>query len=282
MDSILEDVKRLLFLGVGDTARLQHIEDSLNNNRTVYMSDRKYVEDLIIKHFSKNDTFESTQETATDNVSEDPEKNNFEFTENQEHITNENNQLGDTTNESITGNIVYRGANRYKSEGTTLCLSLFIGFLGFFGLGQRYVGNTLRSLGLLYLGWFLLSATLVAIIPFLFGLVPALFHLQTANNYGYYSNPLLQMLAYQSGTTQIIILALMVITPITFFAVLIWQAFDARNLCRKYNKHMDESGKELFVLTRQNKINYFFVATAPITVSVALFAIMIIKQSFHL
>ena len=46
----------------------------------------------------------------------------------------------------------YRGMNRYKSEGTTLALSLFIGLLGVMGVGHRYVGNVKRSLVILGIG----------------------------------------------------------------------------------------------------------------------------------
>lgn len=48
--TLLEDVNELLSLSVGDTGRLTHIKDSLENDKALYASDRKYVENLALKH----------------------------------------------------------------------------------------------------------------------------------------------------------------------------------------------------------------------------------------
>lgn len=59
----------------------------------------------------------------------------------------------------------YRGSTKYKSEGTSLVLSLFFGLFGFLGIGHRYVGVIGKSLGLLYARWILLILSLVGYIP---------------------------------------------------------------------------------------------------------------------
>lgn len=52
-ENILDDVNSLLQLGRGDIERLRYIKETLESNRTLYMSDKKYVEDLISKYLTK-------------------------------------------------------------------------------------------------------------------------------------------------------------------------------------------------------------------------------------
>jgi hypothetical protein len=59
--------------------------------------------------------------------------------------------------------VIYRGINQYKSEGTTLVLSLFFGVLGFMGIGHRHVGNIVRNIGLLYAGWAIMIASILMV-----------------------------------------------------------------------------------------------------------------------
>ncbi len=49
MSSLLDDVNRLLNQNQGDSIRLQHIKKSLEENKIVYLSDRKYVTNLMQK-----------------------------------------------------------------------------------------------------------------------------------------------------------------------------------------------------------------------------------------
>jgi len=44
---LLDSVKRLLSLGIGDKGRLEHIQDALEKNKTLYSSDKNYVENKI-------------------------------------------------------------------------------------------------------------------------------------------------------------------------------------------------------------------------------------------
>ena len=118
--------------------------------------------------------------------------------------------------------------NRYKSEGTTLALSLFIGLLGFMGVGHRYVGNVKRSLIILGIGygvgflWFSHLVTLIA---------------ESQSNYGIRSSEwihpfLLGILynAYRDPTAEMFVPLLFWFTiaePVGYYLFLIWQIFDA-------------------------------------------------------
>ncbi len=46
MTSLLDDVKRMLEIGYGDIPRLKHIKETLEKNKMLYVSDRKYLHKL--------------------------------------------------------------------------------------------------------------------------------------------------------------------------------------------------------------------------------------------
>ncbi|MDH3617435.1 MAG: hypothetical protein OES14_02960 [Nitrosopumilus sp.] len=50
MTSLLDDVKRILELGYGDIPRLTHIKETLEANKMLYVSDRKYLNKLTNDH----------------------------------------------------------------------------------------------------------------------------------------------------------------------------------------------------------------------------------------
>ena len=46
MTSLLDDVKRMLEIEYGDIPRLKHIKETLEKNKMLYVSDRKYLHKL--------------------------------------------------------------------------------------------------------------------------------------------------------------------------------------------------------------------------------------------
>lgn len=50
MSSLLDDVNRMLQLGYGDVPRLQHIKQTLEKNKMLYVSDRQYLVKLAKDH----------------------------------------------------------------------------------------------------------------------------------------------------------------------------------------------------------------------------------------
>ena len=169
----------------------------------------------------------------------------------------------------------YRGMNRYKSEGTTLVLSLYIGLLGFMGVGHRYVGNVKRSLiifgigvgvGFLWLTIWLPLATLGLGQPF------AVFTLQIGiiQLIPYSSDPLfVQIRAFVSMATYVAV-------PVGYYTFLIWQIFDAKKQCRKFNLHMDESGEQLWKVTTKWKIIYGIGLASPFIIGVQGYVLLFI------
>ena len=170
----------------------------------------------------------------------------------------------------------YRGMNRYKSEGTTLALSLFISLLGFMGVGHRYVGNVTRSLIIfgigLVIGFLWLSIWLplvgMSLGQFLgqslfppFSLVMIVMQqvgLFMAALFPDPSDPL-----FVSAVSYSISIGIIVAIPVGYYTFLIWQIFDAREQCRKFNLYMDESGEQLWKVPIIWKIIYGLGLASP-------------------
>lgn len=65
MNNLLDDVNELIKLGKGDSNRLVHIKNSLEEKKTLFISDRKYVEDLISKYLIKKDIENTNKHNST-------------------------------------------------------------------------------------------------------------------------------------------------------------------------------------------------------------------------
>ena len=75
MTSLLDDAKRILELGYGDIPRLTHIKETLEANKMLYVSDRKYLNKLTKDHpentpvtTSKYDSDKSTNHSTDTNL----------------------------------------------------------------------------------------------------------------------------------------------------------------------------------------------------------------------
>jgi len=66
LTSLLDNVIQLLNLGVGDIGRLEHIKNSLEENKTLYSSDRMYVEKLIGQHIPNQNKSEPDKNLVID------------------------------------------------------------------------------------------------------------------------------------------------------------------------------------------------------------------------
>ncbi len=60
MTSLLDDANRMLESGYGDAPRLKHIKETLEANKMLYVSDRKYLNKLTKDHPEQIDTKVST------------------------------------------------------------------------------------------------------------------------------------------------------------------------------------------------------------------------------
>lgn len=176
----------------------------------------------------------------------------------------------------------YRGSTKYKSEGTSLVLSLFFGLFGFLGIGHRYVGTIGKSLGLLYAGWILLVLSLLGYLPLM---TEAIIKSLNPQYQSYYSGflPLMAMTNSLGLTNSIILyVVLLVVVPIAYLALFIWQIFDARTETRKFNEFMDRTGQQLYYISEEKKAAYVLVFCAPLIASIILFIIGTILHINHI
>ncbi len=76
MKSGLPDVLELLYLGVGDRGRLEHIKEQLQTNHTLYDSDQKYLNDLTLKYedVMKKKSENDSQKEEIDEVKQEQSK----------------------------------------------------------------------------------------------------------------------------------------------------------------------------------------------------------------
>ena len=147
----------------------------------------------------------------------------------------------------------YRGYTKYKSEGTSLVLSLFCGLFGFLGISHRYVGTIGKSIGLPYAGWTLLILSLLGYIPLM---SEAIMKSINPQNQSYYSGvmPYITMTNSLGLVNSVILyIVLLVIVPIAYLVLFIWQIIDARKETRKFNEFMDRTGQQLHYVSVEKK-----------------------------
>ncbi|MFQ5439905.1 MAG: DoxX family protein [Nitrosopumilaceae archaeon] len=63
MNEILENVKKLLKLDVGDRGRLEYILETLSNGKELFTSDKNYLENLIEKHIETSKISKNSNDT---------------------------------------------------------------------------------------------------------------------------------------------------------------------------------------------------------------------------
>jgi len=220
MCSLLNNVNILITKRVGDLSRLEHIKETIENNKQLYDSDRKYVEELTKKHlFSKELTDDipkveqttTKEELPTETTTDSPTETTIEPTSQGSFCANcgaskskENDfcpKCGTGVNSQQNSpqqnnpNQTRQRPYEWKSEGTTLILTIVLGIFGFGGIGHIYLGNITRGIVILIVGIVLL---LVAIFSMGIGLI--------------------------------------ILIP---FAI--WVVFDARSKCKFYNDYLEQN-----------------------------------------
>lgn len=235
----LDDVKKLIELGKGDLGRLEHIKKTLESGKTLYVSDKEYLQKLV-HEISENNKKESefVEENSqpmkeSENLKKPESLNDDKFCRNcgNELFSGNNfcpkcgNSLDNTKPnpaEKITQTKFQRGPE-WKSMSTTTIFAVILGLLGIQGVGHFYLGKISRGLGILF-------GPLILVI-FGIGVISGV-----ASNvqYGYYDEASLVLGLYGLGLGAIVFYIVM------FF----WQIKDARRLCNYYNDYLEEHGKK--------------------------------------
>jgi len=145
---LLDNVNKLLESKIGDSARLEHIKESIENNNPLYDSDKKYLDKLSQKH----STSENKQDLENNNPYLNPKDTENEKSE--KHLGFEEKlKIAESKIDKLTENVKHQEdmeykQNYYKNEGTALVLALILGILGINGVGHIYVGKVWKGIGI--------------------------------------------------------------------------------------------------------------------------------------
>lgn len=77
MSSLLDSINALIDKGVGDLSRLEHVKETIENNKKLYNSDLNYINDLVKKHLSSENEQTVTNEKNTQEPLTDSTVNSF-------------------------------------------------------------------------------------------------------------------------------------------------------------------------------------------------------------
>jgi len=218
----LDDVNNLIKLGKGDQGRLEHIKATLESNKILFASDREYLQRLV------SDNLESSLSSEPAKIPEERKefcgKCGAEISDNSSNFCSKCGTSRNNNSESFCGKCGQKISGNgpcpncqnvnssqprmqrpieWKSESTTLILSIILGLLGIQGVGHLYIGKIgkgiaylIGSLVVLIIGISLVATGVGAIV----------------------GGPLL----------------------IVYFIMFIFQILDSRKLCRYYNDYLEE------------------------------------------
>ena len=204
---VIKIVRQLIESGMGDSERLVHILDRLEGGKYLYLSDQRYLENLL-----------STNENVTNTPAprESPEFESLETELKDINLRLEKILQNKATSEKkITDDI--QASNkviRSKNEDITLVLSVVLGLISLQGIGHIYLQKTAKGFGILVTSLIISSLSVSYVLGSIKNSIP----------------PFLQ--AY--------------FIPILiggYFGLYIFQILDSRKLCAKYNTYLSEHKK---------------------------------------
>jgi len=220
-DSI-NSVHRLIEKGIGDAARLEYILDRLEKGKYLYLSDQKYLENLL----------SSNQMTMTESAETKVESDALEKLEND--LMNLNSQLENIlrnkrqTDKGIEDQTMVEPPKQdtrklkhepviasKKNDEITLILSVVLGLISLQGIGHIYVRRIARGTGILVLS-LLISALSISYVT---GLIP------------------------QETIPNVVPPLFLPILLVGYFILYVFQILDSRRLCVEYNQYVTEYGK---------------------------------------
>lgn len=126
-----------------------------------------------------------------------------------------------------------------KDTGITLVLGVLLGFFGIMGAGQMYIGKIKRGIVIL-IGGFAISVISYMISVYL---VVAPWVSRTSTWTGSGSFDLISTWPFDLRSVYMIALASTIVTTAIRFTYLIWQAYDAYKLAKRYNEELISTGK---------------------------------------
>jgi len=214
MDPILaKEIQNLIDNHKGDTGRLEFILSSLKINKEIYNSDQKFLVNLLEKHSYDPHILEHL---AFFNPKNMQKKGNLT-----------------TFAASLKDSKIYKAVLNKpvsftpKNKRNATVLAIVLGIVGIGGIGHLYIRQTARGLGILLsmITIFLLSVAVeLSFIQYL-PIIDIAWNIPEFFTF--------------IGLISIFLFAVNTI-------IFIWQIFDVRKLCKKYNAHLDNTKVNLW------------------------------------
>ena len=216
---VIKTVRQLIETGTGDTARLAHILDRLESGKYLYLSDQKYLENLLSsgQNITSKPTSEEPHEfedletelkdinTRLERMLQNKERNEKKI------IDDIQTRNIDSTSKSSTIN---NKKLRPKSEDITLTLSVVLGLVSLQGIGHIYVNKTGKGFGILLSSLIVSSISVSYVLGSIKNLIPLFL--------------------------QPYFIPMMIVV---YFGLYVFQILDSRKICVKYNTHLSEHKK---------------------------------------
>jgi len=209
-EGLLNKIQELIEKGVGDIPRLEDIKERLEAGKKLYQSDQDYINKIL----SKYGLVDTASEDKTISELEKALRRTTEKIEEMEKKI----EIQEKKTDSV---------KHYKSEGTTLVLSIVVGLLGIMGVGHIYLGRVRRGAIILIIGMIGWGGLFVPFVMLgMFSELEESFVDPTA------------MMGMMAGFGAIVI-----VWGIGMFVLFIWQILNSRKLCKQYNEYFEEHGK---------------------------------------
>jgi len=207
---LIKSVQHLIDLQKGDASRLEYILDTLKERKYLYLSDQKYLENLLQQ--IQNEEKSEDETIHSDVVVNELKKEIKNLREKLDKIETEKMSYYKETK---------KGEQKHektlqKNESITLALSIILGLVSLSGIGHMYLGKYAKGIGILVISFISIGSGMTFLMTPLSSVSPNLI--------------------FTSVHLGIIIL-------IGYLGLFIYQIFDARKLCTIYNNHITEDGK---------------------------------------
>ena len=226
-EGLLNKIQELIEKGVGDIPRLEDIKERLEAGKKLYQSDQDYINEIL----SKYGLVDTASEDKTISELEKALRRTTEKIEEMEKKI----EIQEKKTDSV---------KHYKSEGTTLVLSIVVGLLGIMGVGHIYLGRVRRGAIILIIGMIGWGGLFVPFV--MLGMFSELEEssVDPTAMMGMFSeleessvDPT-AMMGMMAGFGVIVI-----VWGIGMFVLFIWQILNSRKLCKQYNEYFEEHGK---------------------------------------
>jgi len=216
---LVKSVHNLIQEGIGEAPRLEYILDRLEKGKYLYLSDQKYLENLLSENEMRTRSHEIKGEPhSLEKLETDLKKLNTQL----EKILEIKTRSEKTTSNSLRPveappkqTIANVTVSLCKSEDVTLVLSVVLGLISLQGIGHIYIGKIARGAGILSLSLLLFTIW----ISYVAGII-------TKNSIPSFAS-----------------FYFLPVVAAGYLGLYVFQILDSRKLCATYNEYISEQGK---------------------------------------